>query len=110
MDIKNVAFTLTDWSEIDKVTYKGKKGTSYWQTFESGNIRVRMVEYSSGFESDHWCERGHVLLVMEGRLGIKLKDRREVVLDPGMSFQVGYNSTNPHQAFTEEGAKVFIVD
>lgn len=110
MNIKNVPSTLTDWSEVEKVEYKGKKGTSYWQTFESGNIRVRVVEYASGFESDHWCERGHVLLVLEGRLGIRLKDGREFVLEPGVSFQVEDNSSNPHLAFTGEGAKVFIVD
>ena len=110
MNIKDVAFTLTDWSEVGKVEYRGKKGTSYWQSFESGNIRVRVVEYASGFESDHWCERGHVLLVLEGKLGIRLKDGREFALAPGVSFQVGDDSSNPHLAFSEKGAKVFIVD
>lgn len=110
MNIKNVPFALTDWNEVAKVEYQGKQGTSFWQTFESGNIRVRVVEYSSGFESDHWCERGHVLLVLEGRLGIKLKDGEEFDLAPGVSFQVGDDSSNPHLAFTKKGAKVFIID
>ena len=110
MKIQYVPFTITDWEIILSVEYKGESGTSFWRSFESGNIRVRMVEYSPGFKSDHYCSRGHILLVLEGKLNIKLKDGQEFVLVQGMSFQVEDDETNPHLAFTETGAKVFIVD
>ena len=71
MKILNVPFSITDWSKIQPVEYKGETGTSYWQTFEDGNVRVRMVEYSPGFKSDHYCSRGHILLVLEGELYIR---------------------------------------
>jgi hypothetical protein len=51
-----------------------------------------------------------VLLVLEGELAIRLKDGREFVMKPGTSFQAEDDDANPHLAFTEIGAKVFIVD
>jgi len=110
MKIQDVPFSTTDWNEVESVEYKGESGTSFWKTFEAGNIRVRMVEYSPDFKSDHWCGRGHVLLVLEGELVIKLKDGREFTLTSGTSFQVADDDRNPHLAFTEKGANVFIVD
>ena len=110
MKIQDVPFKTTDWSKITPVEYKGEKGTSFWRIFEDGNIRVRLVEYSPGFSSDHWCGRGHILLVLEGELVIKLKDGSEFILTPETSFQVADDDSNPHLACTEKGAKVFIVD
>lgn len=110
MKIQDVPFEVTDWGQMTLVEHQGEKGTSLWQVFERGNIRVRKVEYSPGFRSDHWCGRGHVLLVLEGELLIQLRDGREFVMKPGTSFQVEDDEANPHLAFTEKGAKVFIVD
>jgi len=43
-------------------------------------------------------------------LDIELKDGQKFKLMPGMSFQAADDEKNPHLVFTEEGAKVFIVD
>ena len=110
MKIQGVPFSLTDWEEVTPTEHKGETGTSFWRTFEMGNIRVRMVEYSPGYMADHWCARGHVLLVLRGELKNELKDGSTHTLTPGTSFQVADNEANPHRAFTEKGAKVFIVD
>ena len=110
MRIQDVPFTVTDWEQIDPVETKGETGTSYWRTFEGGNIRVRKVEYSPGYQADHWCGRGHVLLVLEGELIIRLKSGQEFTLPPGKSFQASDDESNPHLAYTEKGAKVFIID
>jgi quercetin dioxygenase-like cupin family protein len=110
MQIQNVPFHLTDWSRISPKEYKGETGTSFWRIFEEGNIRARIVEYSPGFRSDHWCARGHVLLVLEGELTIELKNGQIHRMPPGTSFQAADDDENPHLALTEKGAKVFIVD
>lgn len=110
MDIGHISFTVTDWSGVQQVEYKGETGTSFWRVFEQGNIRVRIVDYSPGFRSDHWCGRGHVLLVLEGELNVELKDGQVHRMPPGTSFQAGDDDANPHLAHTEEGARVFIVD
>jgi hypothetical protein len=80
-----------------------------WRTLEIGNIRVRIVEYSPGYSADHWCTRGHVLLVLEGELSTELKDGRKFVLRSGMTYQVA-SDAEPHRSSTRTGAKLFIVD
>lgn len=109
MKIQDVPFDTTDWNRIIPTKHPGETGEAYWRTFEMGNIRVRMVEYSPGYLADHWCSRGHVLLVLEGELTTELNDGRKFVLTPGTSYQVA-DEANPHRSSTEKGAKLFIVD
>ena len=110
MLIKDVLFTVTDWSGIDPVEVKGETGTSFCRIFEQGNIRVRKIDYSPKYRADHWCGRGHILLVLEGELVIQLKKDRVYTLSAGMSFQAADDQEDPHLAYTEKGATVFIVD
>ena len=108
--IEGVPFVTVDWSRIEPTVHKGETGQALWRPFERGNIRVRMVEYSPGYRADHWCARGHVLLVMEGRLTTELKDGRVFELLPGTSYHAEDDSQNPHRSWTDEGARLFIVD
>ncbi len=110
MKIQNISFTVTDWERITSEVYEGETGTSYWRTLKKGDIRVRKIEYSPGYRADHWCAKGHILLVLEGELIIQLKNGQKYTLIQGQSFQTGDDESNPHLAFTEKGAKVFIVD
>jgi hypothetical protein len=109
MNIQNVPFGTIDWSTIPATEHVGITGQAFWRTFEMGNIRVRMVEYTAGYLADHWCKRGHVLLVLDGELVTELSDGRKFLLKPGMSYQVADN-THPHRSSTVTGAKLFIVD
>ncbi|MGI6603781.1 MAG: hypothetical protein GX062_03510 [Firmicutes bacterium] len=109
MRIENVPFCTVDWSTVPTTEHPGVTGKAIWRTFEQGNIRVRMVEYTPGYLADHWCTRGHVLLVLEGKLVTELDDGTEVVLTPGMSYQVAEGMSS-HRSRTETGAKLFIVD
>lgn len=109
MRIEGVPFCTVDWKTITPEKHPGVTGEALWRTFEMGNIRVRMVEYTPGYLADHWCSRGHVLLVLEGELETELDDGRKFVLSAGTSYQVS-EYINPHRSFTEKGAKLFIVD
>ena len=109
MKIQEVPFNTIDWSQVTPTEHPGETGMAYWRTLEIGNIRVRMVEYSPGYFADHWCSRGHVLLVMEGELTTELKDGRVFSLTPGTSYQVADDDA-PHRSHTESGARLFIVD
>jgi hypothetical protein len=109
MRIEDVPFCTIDWSKIAPTTHPGETGHATWRTLEKGNIRVRMVEYSPGYKADHWCSRGHVLLVLEGEMVTELQDGRRFVMGPGVSYQVAENDA-PHRSITEKGAKLFIVD
>jgi len=110
MLINGVPFTVTDWSGVEPLEVSGETGASFMRIFERGNIRVRIIDYSPGYRADHWCSRGHVLLVLEGELCIELQNGRIFTLSAGMSFQASNDEVNPHLAFAEKGAKVFVVD
>lgn len=109
MKIHDVPFTTTDWSQVPATEHPGETGKAIWRTIELGNIRVRMVEYSPGYSANHWCSRGHVLLVLEGELSTELKDGRKFLLRPGMTYEVA-SDAEPHRSSTQTGAKLFIVD
>jgi hypothetical protein len=109
MQISGIPFGVTDWSKIEASEHKGERGAAYWRTQQLGDIRVRMVEYTAGYLADHWCLKGHVLLCLEGELHTELQDGRKFVLKPGMSYQVADNA-EAHRSYTEQGAKLFIVD
>jgi quercetin dioxygenase-like cupin family protein len=109
MKIQDVPFCTVDWNEVAPTEHHGVTGKALSRTLEIGNIRVRMVEYTPGYSADHWCSRGHVLLVLEGELITELGDGRKFKLTPGTSYQVA-DEINPHRSYTEKGAKLFVVD
>jgi uncharacterized cupin superfamily protein len=108
--IPALPFTVTDWSSVAPTVHPGETGQALWRTFSIGELRVRMVEYSPGYVADHWCERGHVLYVLEGELVTELKDGRRFTLTPGMSYQVSDAGDAAHRSVTKTGAKLFVVD
>ena len=109
MKIENVPFAAVDWSQVEPVKHAGEQGTATWRMIEVGNIRVRQVEYSAGYVADHWCSRGHVLLVLDGQLSTELRDGRRFELTAGMSYHVA-DGAEPHRSSTAVGALLFIVD
>ena len=113
MNLTSIPFGTTDWSSVTATTHKGDSGTATWRTRtfgpEGNAIRVRMVEYSPGYSADHWCEKGHILLVLEGEMTTRLGDGRIVHMTAGTSYQVA-DGAEPHRSETKTGAKLFIVD
>jgi hypothetical protein len=109
MEIKGIPFGTTDWATLEPTRHDGDVGHALWRTRQFGEMRVRMVEYSPGYRANHWCEKGHVLLCLEGELHTELADGRVFVLTPGMSYQVA-DGAEPHRSSAPHGARLFIVD
>jgi very-short-patch-repair endonuclease len=109
MQMSHIPFTAVDWSAVEREEHTAQAGRVFWRTRQFGDIRVRMVEYTAGYVSDHWCTKGHVLLCLTGELHTELKDGRTVTLTPGMSYQVADNA-EPHRSTSPNGATLFIVD
>jgi len=109
MLMPGIPFGTTDWSHVEPTEHAGERGVAYWRTRLFGDIRVRVVEYTSGYLADHWCDKGHILLCIDGELRIEVKGGRVLTLHSGMSYQVGDNEA-PHRSSTDAGAKLFIVD
>lgn len=109
MKIDALPFGTTDWSQVPPTEHPGETGMALWRTRQFGPIRVRMVEYSPGYLADHWCSKGHILLVLDGTLETELADGRHVTLTQGMSYQVA-DAAEAHRSATATGARLFIVD
>jgi hypothetical protein len=109
MRLTDVAFGVTDWALVPATVHEGEPGTATWRTQRFGDVRVRMVEYSPGYVSNHWCDKGHILLVLSGGLVTELADGRVVPLPAGSSYQVG-DGVQPHRSSAPEGARLFVVD
>jgi quercetin dioxygenase-like cupin family protein len=109
MKLEGIPFRTIDWSAIAPTTHPGETGFATWRTLEAGTVRVRIVEYSAGYLADHWCERGHVIHVLEGELVTELRDGRRSVMQAGQSYVVA-DGDGSHRSRTDRGARLFIVD
>ena len=109
MKLADIPFGTTDWSTIEPTRHPGDSGSATWRTRQFGDMRVRMVEYSPGYKANHWCSKGHILLVLEGEMQTELADGRVFTLKAGTSYQVADNDA-PHRSSTVTGVKLFIVD
>lgn len=109
MKLEGIPFQSIDWSLIEPTSHPGAPGIATWRTVELGNVRVRMVEYSAGYVADHWCQRGHVILVMDGQLETELDDGRRTTIGPGGTWVVA-DGNGAHRSSSPGGARLFIVD
>ncbi len=109
MHLRAIPFQTIDWQLIEPTVHPGDPGTATWRTHETGNVRARIVDYSPGYVADHWCERGHVVFVLEGELVTELRDGRTVVLGPGQTYFVA-DGDGAHRSRSPRGARLFIVD
>ena len=109
MRIEGVAFQTIDWTTIAPTTHLGETGVASWKTVEVGTVRVRLVRYSANYLADHWCERGHVIHVLDGILVTELRDGRVFETVAGGSYLVA-TGDGAHRSRTIAGARLFIVD
>ena len=109
MQLPSFSFQTLDWSTIPVEVKKGETGTVSGQVFIMNKIRIRKVEYSSGYKADHWCSKGHIILCLEGEMNTELDDGRTMNLSAGMTYFVG-DDCEAHRSSTENGCKLFIVD
>jgi len=109
MKLTDIPFQAIDWSRVAPTEHRGASGVATWRTVEVGNVRARVVDYSPGYVADHWCERGHVLYVLEGEIVNELQDGRSNVLGAGQGYVVA-DGDGAHRSRSPKGARLFIVD
>jgi hypothetical protein len=110
MKLPDSKFTTVTLAELDPKVEFGETGRSLSRTYEQTGLRLRIVEYQSGYVADHWCDRGHVFHMLRGELTVELKDGRAFPLTSGQSFVVSDFGDSPHRLRSERGGVAFIVD
>ncbi|MBV2149853.1 DHCW motif cupin fold protein [Sphingobium sp. AS12] len=106
----DLQFTITDRSLVPVTEHGGETGHALWRTEDIDGVRVRAVNYSPGCLADHWCDKGHILHVLEGELEVELRDGRSFHLRAGMGFRVSDSGHAAHRISTRAGARVFVAD
>lgn len=101
---------MMDWSKVEPTVHLGEFGDAIWRSVAVGDLRARVVEYSPGYLADHWCDQGHVLMVLKGELISELSDGSKLKLTCGQSYQVSDFGDAAHRSSTTTGVKLFIVD
>lgn len=102
--------TVTRWTEIPATTQPGESGRATAHTLAFGDAQARLVHYGAHYVADHWCDKGHIVFVIEGHLTIEYQNGKRDELQAGMSYCVGDSAATSHRVRCETGAKVFIVD
>jgi hypothetical protein len=110
LQLPSLAFHAVHWDALPATEHQGETGTALWRTMTNGDVRMRVVEYSPRYLADHWCDRGHVIYVIEGELQTELKDGRRFTFGPGQGYTVSDFGDAAHRSSTEGGARLFIVD
>ncbi len=105
----SIAFETIDWTDIEKVAYKGETGTAYWQTKLYDGLRVRLVEYSENYVADHWCKKGHIVHCLEGEFVSELENGQSFILTKGMTYIVS-DEMSSHKSIAKNGVKLLIID
>ena len=105
----NIPFQTIDWTTIEKVEYKGETGLAYWQTVQFEGLRIRLVEYSSGYLADHWCQKGHIVHCLEGEFISELSTGEKIKLNKGETYIVS-DELSSHRSVTAGGVKLLIID
>ena len=109
MNTAIIPFQTIDWSVIPKVEYTGETGTAFWQTVQFSGLRIRIVEYTSGYLADHWCMKGHIVHCLEGEFTSELNDGAFFELKKGMTYVVS-DEMSSHRSVSSHGVKLLIVD
>ena len=105
-----IPFQVTDWNTLPQTTHPGETGSALWKTLQpSPQLRIREVVYSPGYLADHWCEKGHVLYVLEGSIVSELATGEKFVMNQGCSYVVS-DTLSSHRSYSEHGTKLLIID
>ncbi len=107
--MSNIPFQTIDWTTIEKVEYKGETGLAYWQTVQFEGLRIRLVEYSSGYLADHWCQKGHIVHCLEGEFISELSTGEKIKLNEGETYIVS-DELSSHRSVNAGGVKLLIID
>jgi quercetin dioxygenase-like cupin family protein len=107
--MSNIPFETIDWTTIEQVAYKGETGVALWRTIQHEGLRVRLVEYSSGYLADHWCQKGHIVHCLEGAFTSQMESGEKTQLVAGQTYIVS-DELSSHRSVSENGAKLLIID
>lgn len=67
-----------------------------FKAFEQGGRMLRLVEFSKEFVEAHWCCKGHVGYILEGKIEIDFNGKKEV-FSPGDGVFIPAGEEHKHK-------------
>lgn len=107
--MSTVPFQIINWPAISKTEHPGETGTSFWKTADFSGLRIRKVEYSSGYFADHWCQNGHIVHCLEGSFITEMETGETFTLTAGMTYIVS-DEMSSHRSLSANGVQLLIID
>lgn len=109
MDINLLKDLFIDWDQVDTTRTNGLNGYADIKQISLADINIRRVTYTSGYEADHWCQKGHIIQVLKGELIIVYDNNVQKKALVGSTIILGDGQV-PHKARTIEETVVLIID
>jgi mannose-6-phosphate isomerase class I len=109
MRLEKIPFQKINWKEIKPTKLAGETGVSYSKEIMFGKARIRRIKYSLNYSADHWCDKGHIIYCLEGKINVKAKNGKRFILNTGNCCFVG-DGIDSHKVSTNSGGELFIID
>ena len=84
--------------EFDDIPWQAPMPGVRHRFLDHGGTRLRLVEYTKEMDP-HWCTRGHVGMILEGRFESRLDDCVETY-EPGDGLFIPSGEQDRHMALT----------
>jgi len=94
--------------EFDKMEWINTGEGSRHKIFIDGKTRVRLVEFSEGFNEKDWCKNGHAGAVLDGGFTLDFNGRPERY-EKGEIFFIPAGESGKHKAVVGKNEKVTLL-
>ncbi len=98
-----------DWNSLPQQELRGSSGRSVYREVFTGDYRLRLAEYSADYKSEDWCDKGHIIHCVNGKVTLHFKSKSDILIEAGNTIILG--GKDAHMASTENSpATLFIID
>jgi quercetin dioxygenase-like cupin family protein len=96
-------------TEFDKIPWQSPMKGIKHKYFDQNGIRLRLVEYSKDMPA-HWCEKGHLGYLIEGKMEMEFENSKEIY-SAGDGIFLPNGSEHKHKGILlSDKALVFFVE
>ncbi len=96
---------------FDVLEWQSPSPGARFKVHRSGGKRIRLVEFTSEFVEPHWCERGHIGMILEGSLEVDFRgDLVTYHKGEGIFIQSGQESAHKARSLTPVVRLVLVED
>ncbi len=96
--------------DFDRLPWESPMKGLRYKAVTRGSRRLRLVEYTKELDP-HWCEKGHIGYLLEGRFEIAF-DRRTLIFGPGSGIFIPAGTEHRHmgKALSDVVRVIFVED